>query len=55
MFLLTNFSAVVPRVRVTTQTRVAKGKKMGRAQAIQNCVVCFQRHLLVQYVPLCSV
>jgi len=28
--------ALVPKVRVATQTRVAKGQKMGRAEAIQN-------------------
>ena len=37
-------SPVVPKVRVETRTRVAKGQKLGRAQVIQTGVVCFQRH-----------
>jgi len=35
---------VVPKVWVATQTRVAKGQKMGRTEAIQTWAVYFHRY-----------
>jgi len=37
-------SPVAPKIWVETQTRVAKGQQMGRAEAIQSWVVYFQRY-----------
>jgi len=37
-------SPVVPEVWVETQTGVAKGQKVGRAEVIQTGVVYFQRY-----------
>jgi len=38
--------AVVPKIWVATQTRVAKGQKIGLAEAMQNWIVYFPRRFL---------
>jgi len=48
------FRPVVPKVWVATQTRVAKGHKMGHAKAIQTWVVYFHRYHCLS-LSVCSV
>ena len=47
-------SPMVPEVSIETQTRLTKGQKLGRAEAIPSAVVYFQRYhclsLSVAYV-----